>query len=650
MYLKTVLLFLCSFFAFDVFSQTKTTTNPFIHDIQTSKKPWTTTDFQNDEADFNFAVMADRTNGHRVGIFEKGIDQLNKLSPEFVISVGDFIEGYTTNRVKLDQQWSEFRAGIAPLSMPFFMVPGNHDFSNAVQDSLWKELYGRDYYYFLYKNVLFLILNTNDGDGTPLTQQQISYMQEVLEKNDDVRWTFLFMHHPVWNKAEENGFDKIEASLGKRNYTVVAGHTHSYLHATRHNQNYVVLGTTGGASSLRGSKFGETDHIGWFSMKGGRPTMVNLELDGILDHDFSNEDSQKVSRFLIKDAKLNPFLLLSNQENEDMTLYLTLNNQAEEPLRASLKFYQHPYLVPSVMKIDTVLAPRSESVLKVDFENPSQHPLNSKDSLEWDWSFYYQSKNELPSLKGNSAISLVRSIPELVDKSKSVFTAEKEVKLSNPFDQSMIRYTLDGTEPTLASVLYKEPFSINQTQTLRMKVFSMDGKAESQDQGVVFNKVVHQPSVDISVEALESGLGYKYYEGIYKKVPDFSTQTSLKEGVTKDLNIDDIKDRQNNFALLIEGYVLIEQDDLYNFYLTSDDGCNLYIDDNLIVDNDGSHSALTKSGFVALKKGLHSIRFEYFEDFDGELIQLEYESEHQIRNQVPYSSYFRKKMGMGSRR
>src|SRR5690554_3775962 len=261
MQFKIALLSLTFFFVSNVFAQEKT--NLFVHEIKTEKRPWTNTNFQNDENNFSFAVVADRTNGHRKGIFEKAIDRLNKLNPEFVISVGDFIEGYTTNRDKLDQQWSEFRNIVAPLKMPFFMVPGNHDLSNSTQDSLWEELYGDDYYYFIYKNVLFLVLNTNDGDGTPLSAEQISYMQKVLEKNKDVRWTFLFMHHPVWNNAGENGFDKIETSLKKRNYTVVAGHTHSYLHATRYNQNYFVLGTTGGSSDLRGYKFGETDHIGW---------------------------------------------------------------------------------------------------------------------------------------------------------------------------------------------------------------------------------------------------------------------------------------------------------------------------------------------------------------------------------------------------
>ena len=44
--------------------------------------------------------------------------------------------------------------------MPFFYLPGNHDVGNDVADEIWDELYGVRYYSFVYKNVLFLCLNT----------------------------------------------------------------------------------------------------------------------------------------------------------------------------------------------------------------------------------------------------------------------------------------------------------------------------------------------------------------------------------------------------------------------------------------------------------------------------------------------------------
>lgn len=43
---------------------------------------------------FTFAIVSDRTGWHRPGVFESAMARLNWLSPDFVMSVGDLIEGY----------------------------------------------------------------------------------------------------------------------------------------------------------------------------------------------------------------------------------------------------------------------------------------------------------------------------------------------------------------------------------------------------------------------------------------------------------------------------------------------------------------------------------------------------------------------------
>ena len=61
------------------------------------KKPWTHLNINDKPGQFQFVVVTDRTGGHRPGIFEKGVEKVNLLQPEFVMSVGDMIEGYTTD-------------------------------------------------------------------------------------------------------------------------------------------------------------------------------------------------------------------------------------------------------------------------------------------------------------------------------------------------------------------------------------------------------------------------------------------------------------------------------------------------------------------------------------------------------------------------
>src|SRR5438128_1581230 len=131
--------------------------------IQAEKvNPWNHLKLNNDPGVFRFAIVTDRTGGARSGIFERAVDQINLLQPEFVVSIGDLIQGGSEEGAKIDKQWREFNSFIAKLQMPFFYVPGNHDLYNKVMEQRWHAQFGRLYYHFVYKDVLFLLLNTED--------------------------------------------------------------------------------------------------------------------------------------------------------------------------------------------------------------------------------------------------------------------------------------------------------------------------------------------------------------------------------------------------------------------------------------------------------------------------------------------------------
>ena len=288
--------------------------------------PRTDKPFLDDPDNFQFVVVSDRTGGHRPGVFNQAMDKINLLQPEFVMSVGDLIEGYTEDKDELNRQWDELDAMVNKLDMPFFYTVGNHDMSNNVMHEMWLERNGQDYYHFIYKNVLFLSLNTEDPpialserelsgqdrllqmmakdpEGTqqmllerskPRTKggakpqpsevaigpQQMRYVEETLRENTEVRWTIVFMHKPAW-EADSEEFAKIEAMLADRPYTVIAGHEHYYIYSNRYGRDYLDLGTTGGIWINQGP--GNMDHITWITMTDKGPVLGNIRLDGLLD-------------------------------------------------------------------------------------------------------------------------------------------------------------------------------------------------------------------------------------------------------------------------------------------------------------------------------------------------------------------------------
>ncbi len=119
------------------------------------------------------------------------------------------------------------------------------------------------------------------------------------------------------------------------------------------------------------------------------------------------------------------------------------------------------------------------------------------------------------------------------------------------------------------------------------------------------------------------GVVYKYYEGTWDALPDFSKQTPVKEGITSNF---DLSSRAKNdlFGFTFEALIDIAETGTYTFYTASDDGSVLLINDKIVVDNDGLHPLREKSGTISLDKGKHSIKVAFFEKKGRETLNASY--------------------------
>jgi hypothetical protein len=130
-------------------------------------KPWTTKEFQNNPEEFQFVVIGDRTGGanpHET--FKLAVGQINLLQPEFVINVGDVIEGYSEDPAELNAEWDEMEESGNSRDMPVFRTPGNHDIANETAQKVYRERYGASYYSFVYQDTLFMVLDSEDPPRT----------------------------------------------------------------------------------------------------------------------------------------------------------------------------------------------------------------------------------------------------------------------------------------------------------------------------------------------------------------------------------------------------------------------------------------------------------------------------------------------------
>ena len=117
-------------------------------------------------------------------------------------------------------------------------------------------------------------------------------------------------------------------------------------------------------------------------------------------------------------------------------------------------------------------------------------------------------------------------------------------------------------------------------------------------------------------------------------MPDFSTLTPVDKGFAPDFDLNKIIHDANNYGLVYNGFINIPADGTYTFYIASDDGSKLYINNQLLIDNDGLHGFDEKKSEITLKKGLLPIRLEYFQESYGEGLSVEFSSDKMARTSL----------------
>ncbi|WP_447641808.1 MULTISPECIES: family 20 glycosylhydrolase [Chitinophagaceae] len=198
-------------------------------------------------------------------------------------------------------------------------------------------------------------------------------------------------------------------------------------------------------------------------------------------------------------------------------------------------------------------------------------------------------------------------------------TTSLQVRISEK-DRLYIHYTLDGNLPTTQSPTLPERLVINKNETVKIAAFTSSGH-RGDIYTIHYKKVKYQSGI-VPDTILHQGLKAQYYKGFFKstnKIKSIADSSFTTSTVTVPSSIN-----APSFGLDYSGYIDIPTTGIYSFYLTCDDGGILKIGNELIVDNDGLHSAQEKSGQAALSKGLHPILLRFIEGGGGFTLKLQY--------------------------
>jgi hexosaminidase len=203
---------------------------------------------------------------------------------------------------------------------------------------------------------------------------------------------------------------------------------------------------------------------------------------------------------------------------------------------------------------------------------------------------------------------------------ENIFIDETIVNIQSQRSASEVCYTLDGTDPTKESPLVRGPIRISDNVVLKAREFLPTGYSSRVYEGKFIKQ---KPFPAKEVDTSKNGIRYQYF--VFDQPID--TAGALNElqpeaeGSMTHITFHD-EEFPEYFGLIFSGYVKIPTEGVYTFRVSSNDGSRLFIDNQLIVDNDGWHGARERYGQIALQAGLHPLQVYYFQAGGGKALQI----------------------------
>ncbi len=204
------------------------------------------------------------------------------------------------------------------------------------------------------------------------------------------------------------------------------------------------------------------------------------------------------------------------------------------------------------------------------------------------------------------------------------------VRIQTEVPDAEIRFTTDGSDPDATSPLYTGPFEVSRRVEVRAGVFKTGYPPG----------FVARGRIDFA-DSLRNGLTVTYFRGGgWKRLPDFRQLEPQRQWHVYRVSLDGIHPPDEKFGLVFAGQIAVPRTGEYTFYLVSNDGADLSVDGRRVVDNDGLHGALEKSGRIRLTAGRHRLKVRYFQAGGGMLLKAYYSGPGLARQEIPASALF----------
>ncbi|MFH2055994.1 MAG: metallophosphoesterase [bacterium] len=276
-----------------------------------------------------FAIIGDRTGEHQPGIYGQIVTEVERLRPDFVMTVGDQIEGYVDDSVQIMAELDEYDSLVSQLSMPIYLTPGNHDIWSDASERWFIQRRSAPYYSFDRQGVHIVVLDMSRwDDGRQLPQEQLDWLRRDLAGSRDAAYTLAFFHKPFWYETVAVGIADPVHNLFLE-YGVDAafcGHYHEWFAAELDGIKYIAVGSSGGGagSSASGLDF----HYAWVTIDSDGVHVAPVEINSVKPWDLAlPEDKRAFDRLLHLGLQLDqPLLVEPGVTLEQASFNLVVDN------------------------------------------------------------------------------------------------------------------------------------------------------------------------------------------------------------------------------------------------------------------------------------------------------------------------------------
>jgi len=206
------------------------------------------------------------------------LEDLERLDPDLILTVGDFIQGYTTEEPLLCQQHNAIQDILSKASAPVLPCIGNHDVREPVSESVWRSFWGPRYYAVQVGDLLFVVLDAElDKEVESIAGEQLDWLREVLsEAGRNAKRVFVAAHRPYWKDyplhqatwkcpgGRNDWTEKVEPLFQLcETEAVFVGHQHRFEKEMIHGILHLITGGAGGDVSGCTQEQGGLVHYLW---------------------------------------------------------------------------------------------------------------------------------------------------------------------------------------------------------------------------------------------------------------------------------------------------------------------------------------------------------------------------------------------------